>query len=254
MASNNAIITDVVNNQWEKAANITRDLQNDNSYYDTFIDRIVLFDVNGIEQAAYPALTGGIGGDFSNVSYIQGILGGAPYIVSNVVRRASRPQINIINVAVPIAAQGKIIGIVEFQIPTTRFLEFDSGASMETYGFTYIIDSAGNIVADPRITSEEGNIMNVSSTLIAQSVLSGNAGYNENYSSAIGNEKSFIAYAPVSVYKWGVILQEPYNELFSNMESIARVVEIGLFMFILFSCAVSYLVFRLLNRKKKSNG
>jgi hypothetical protein len=249
MASNGDIVADVASGQWGNAANVSRDLQNNPDYYDTYIDRIILIDPHGVEQAAYPELVGGVGASFSNNAYFQKILGGAPYAVSNVTLRSSQPQIDIVNVFVPVSTKGKTIGVIGFQIPTRNFLEFGSDASLGTYGFTYIIDTAGNIVASPRLSSEEGSIANVASTSIAQKVLSGYAGSDESYS-AIDNEKNVTTYAPVPLYKWGVVLQEPYNEVFGNAENIFQAVEFGLIAFIVLDFVVSYLVFRSLNKKE----
>jgi hypothetical protein len=252
MASNESIVADVANGQWADAADVTRDLQNDVNYYDTYIDRIVLFDTKGVERSAYPELVGGVGTSFSSSPYFQQVLEGAPYVVSNVARRASQPQIDVINILVPVSAQGTIAGVMELQIPVINFFEFGSDTSLGTYGFTYIVDSAGNIVVHPKFSSEEGNIVNVASTPIAQKVLSGNAGYDESYSN-IDDERSVTTYAPVPVYKWGIVLQEPYNEVFSGPESILRTIEIESFVFVILDWVVAYLVLWLFKKKNKKN-
>ncbi len=61
MASSSALVSDAANGRWADAADAARDMQNDVKYYDPFIDRIIIYDPQGIQQAAYPALTGGLG-------------------------------------------------------------------------------------------------------------------------------------------------------------------------------------------------
>ena len=241
MASNNNVITDIADGKWENAASVIRDLQNNINYYDTYIDRIVLIDPKGIERAAYPELVGGIGADFSSSSYFQKLSSGAPYAISNVILRASRPQINVINLLVPVSNNGKILGVIGLQLPTDGFLEFSNDVLLGTYGYTYIVDSAGNIVASPKF-SFETNIINVASTPVVHEVLSGNSGYYDSYND-VNDERSFIAYTPVPLYGWGVILQEPYNEVFGSANNILLGVEIKLFLFVVLDAILTCLIF-----------
>lgn len=251
-ASSTELSSDMANGQWDQASGVARDLQNNVAYYDPFIDRVIIFDDNGMQQAAYPQLTGGIGTSAVSSSWYNALNEGASSSVSGVIKRLSTPQIQVISIAVPVHQNGTLVGFIVLQVPTDNFLEFGQTISLGTYGFAYIVDGSGNIVAHPRYSSDDNStVVNLSSSPIVQAVDAGESGVVITDDQG---EESVMSYAPVPNYGWGLITQEPYTEAFSIRNSILQSImgEIALMLGI--DIAISYAIFSIIasRRPKKS--
>ena len=250
MASSPQLISSVANNQWDAAANVTRDLQNNTTYYDTYIDRVVLFDKNGTEQSAYPTLSSGIGSNASSSAWYQAINNGASTYLSSVTQRTAVPRINVINIATPVKQNGNSIGMLVFQIPTANFLEFGESAALGTYGFIYILDANGNIIIHPKYPANNG-VVNLASTAAAQLALTNKAGMltlaDESYSQGL------MTFQAVPVYDWEVVTQEPSAEAFATRDSILHVIAweviAALLIDLFISCTIFFVMTKRKNRK-----
>lgn len=247
MMSNPAVVKEVSESDWTEASGALRDLQNNVDFYDPYIDRVVLFSSTGTEVAAYPELSGGIGTNAASSSWYNAIANGAPSYVSTVTKRISQPQLNVISIAAPIVSNNTIVGYGVLQIPTTNFLEFGSDVSLGTFGFVFIVDPQGNIVAHPRYSSGDESIINLSSDPVVKAALEGNAGTSEVFS-PVDDETIVSTYSQVPTYGWGVVAEEPYNEIFSGSNSIFLAMESLIIIFLLIDMGISYLVFKFLNR------
>lgn len=220
LASSSQLESDAANGQWTAAAAVARDAENNVAFYDPFIDRIIVYDTNGVQQAAYPELTGGLGTQASVSGWYGALSGGtqASY-VSGVTKRISSPQIQVVNIAVPIIANKRAVGFLVLQIPTDNFLDFGGNLSLGTYGFAYIVDASGNLVANPKYLSDtNGAVVNYSFVPQVKKVLAGGNGTDIVLDQGSG-EKSIITYQPVPGYGWGVVVQELYSEAFSGVSS-----------------------------------
>jgi Cache domain len=249
MMADPQVVQDIDQNNWNGAADVLRDLQNNVNFYDSYIDRIVLLTATGTETAAYPELTGGIGDNFASSSWYQALsTSGASSIVSVVTKRTSLPQLNVVNVVVPILSGNTLVGYGALQIPIVNFLEFGSDASLGTFGFMFIVDNQGNIVAHPRYSSENQSIVNVSRVPVVEQVLAGNSGMQSVFS-PVDDETVVSTYAPVPHYGWGVIAEEPSNEIFSGSDSIFFAMELMVGIFLVIDFGIAYLLFRFLSRR-----
>jgi len=236
--------------QWGDAVNVARDLQNNVSYYDPFIDRIIIYDIGATQQAAYPALIGGLGSNASSSAWYTALSGSdKSFFVTNVAKRLSLPQIQVVNIAVPIRSEQGVVGFLVLQIPADNFLEFVADLDLGTYGFGYIVDSAGNIIAHPRLFSDNGAVVNVSSNAQVQKALDGNSG-TDIVSDGYDSEKSVVTYKPVTNYGWGIITQELYSEAFSTRLGILIGLGSLIAIAIVVDALISYLIFRVLTSKK----
>jgi methyl-accepting chemotaxis protein len=217
MASSTKLVSFAADNQWTEAADVTRDLQNNTSFYDPYIDRVVLWDRSGIEQSAYPMLSSGVGSSATSSAWFQAINNGAPFYLSLVTQRAAVPRINVINIAASIKNNGVLVGTLVIQVPTTDFLEFGEGAALGTYGFIYIIDPNGNVVIHPKFPSNNG-VSNLSSIPNIRTILTNKQ--NVSVITDEGGAESIISYQAVPFYDWEVVTQEPYAEAFSTRNSL----------------------------------
>jgi hypothetical protein len=249
MASSSELVTFAANDQWKDAANVTRDLQNETRFYDTYIDRVALFDESGVEQSAYPTLSSGIGSGATSSAWYHAINNGAAFYISDVTQRTAVPRLNVMNIAVPIMNHGAITGILILQVPTTAFLEFAESASLGTYGFIYLLDGAGNIISHPKFPSNNG-VVNLSSNPLIWKILAEKQGYlsfsDENYT------EGFFTYQQVAGYNWEVVTQEPYSEMFATRNSILQVIAWEVIAASLIDLFISYMLFFFLMPKDQT--
>jgi hypothetical protein len=247
MASSSALSSDVAHGQWTNAADAARDMQNNVKYYDPFIDRIIIYDSQGTQQAAYPALVGGLGTSAVSSSWYKALSSGsvASY-VTNVTLRTSMPQIQVVSIVVPVKTNGGVItGFLVLQIPTDNFLQFGENISLGTYGFAYIVDPVGNLVADPKYSSESGTAINYSFDSAVKNVIKGERG-TEVVNEGTG-VKGLVAYGQVPGYGWGVIGQELYQEAFAGTANILSDIVLLIVVATLFNILLAYMLFRILS-------
>jgi hypothetical protein len=255
-ATSPQLITDVQAKKWSDAGLVIRDLGNNGNFYDPFIDRVVVYDAVANQQAAYPALTGGVGNNFSSSSWYQAMQAtGATSFVSGATKRKTVPQIQVINIVVAIADASTTIGYVDLQVPTDNFLEFGENLSLGTYGFAYVVDSSGNIIAHPKYFSDENTqVINYSSVPAVAAVIAGKSG-TAVVNDPISNGSGLVAYKPVPEYGWGIITQEPYNEIFYARDGILWGIALLIASVCVINILVAYMIFRVIaeadERKKR---
>ncbi len=250
LASSPQLVSDAKSGQWTAAADVARDLENNVNFYDPFIDRMIIYDASATQQAAYPALVGGLGTNASSSSWYGALSSGSQSSsVSSVVMRTSLPRIQVVSIAVPIKSGQGVIGFLVLQIPTDNFLEFTADLSLGTYGFGYIVDPVGNIVAHPKFFSDNGSVVNYSYIPQVQKVLAGKSGSDIVFDQS-DNEESIVTYKPVADYGWGIITQELYSEAFSTRSGILWGLNILVAIAVLVDLLISYLIFRVITSKK----
>ena len=66
------------------------------------------------------------------------------------------------------------MGYLVLQIPAEHFLDFGYALSMGTYGFTYIVDQNGNLVAHPRYANT--GVINIASIQPVPELIAGKSG------------------------------------------------------------------------------
>jgi hypothetical protein len=242
------IVAAVSQGNWDAAASVVRDAQNNPSFYDPYIDRMVFFDSNGVEQSAYPTLIGGIGNNASSTSWYTTAVQTDTVVVSSVVRRAATPSLNVIEIAAPVFNGNDVIGILVMQIPTDNFLDFGYALSTGTYGFTYIVDSKGNVVAHPKYSATDG-VVNLASVAPVKNILAGESGEMIT-SDPSGNQNNFLVYEPISKYGWGIVIQEPYTEAFTAYNAMMKNMGIAEALLLVIDVLVSYLVFRFIGSRR----
>jgi hypothetical protein len=248
LASSTQLVADAKGGRWTSAIDVARDLENNVDFYDPFIDRTIIYEVSGTQEAAYPALTGGIGTNASGSSWYGALIGGnANSYVSSVTVRLSLPRVQVINIAVPIKSGQSIIGFVVLQIPTNSFPEYAASVSLGEYGFAYIVDAKGNVITHPKVFSDNSEVINYSSVLQVQKVMAGQSGTDIVVDKGTG-EKSVVTYEPVEKYGWGIIMQELYSEAFSTSPEILFGILFLAFCAIAIDFLIAYAVFRFINK------
>jgi len=64
------------------------------------------------------------------------------------------------------------------------------------------------------------------------------------------NQNNFLVYAPIPKYNWGIVIQEPYNEVFSAYNTMMGTMTIALILLLAIDLLASFLVFRILGNKR----
>jgi methyl-accepting chemotaxis protein len=243
-----SVTADAANGKWENAASAVRDAGNNVSFYDTYIDRAVFFDKNGIEQSAYPTLAGGIGADASKTDWYAAAAQTGNIAVSSVVKRAASPAFDIINIVAPIKNDGETVGFLTLQIPTRNFFDFSYALSTGIYGFTYIVDQKGNVVIHPKYSTTD--VVNLAALQPVKEVLAGQSGTMIT-SDPSENQSNFLVYTPIPKYNWGIIIQEPYDEVFAAYNATMHTMTIAEAILFVIDLLLSYLVFRFVESRQK---
>jgi prepilin-type N-terminal cleavage/methylation domain-containing protein len=235
---------------WDGAAGAARDAQNNVAFYDTYIDRVVFFDKNGVEQSAYPTLAGGIGANAASSTWYKALKMTDAPVISAVTLRTASPSINVVSVAASIhdITTNAVVGYVVLQIPAEHFLDFGYALSTGIYGITYIVDQNGNLVAHPKYGN--AGVINFSSTQPVPELLAGKSGTMIT-KDPLSNQKNFIVYQKVPQYNWGVVTEEPSVEVFASYNSAVAFIQKLVGIFTLIDFFISYLVFRYLKMKEK---
>ncbi len=243
LSSSNQLSSDAASGKWTSAAADARDLENNTNYYDPFIDRIIVYDPSGIQQAAYPELTGGINTQASMNGWYGALASGTQStFVSGVTKRLSSPQIQVVNIASAITSNKKIVGFLILQIPTDNFLDFGGSLSLGTYGFAYVVDSTGALVAHPKYLSDEGTVINYSFVPQVKKALAGESG-TDIVSDRGSGERGIISYGPVPGYGWGIVTQELYSEAFSTEAAILFGILLSIVLLTILDILICYFVY-----------
>jgi hypothetical protein len=243
LASSSQLSADAAAGEWAPAAGVARDLENNVNYYDPFIDRLIVYDPSGVQRAAYPELTGGLNTKASPTGWYGVLASGTKQsYVSGVTKRISSPQIQVVNVAATILSNKKIVGFLVLQIPTENFLDFGGSLSLGTYGFAYVVDSAGNLVAHPKFLSDSTGVTNYSFVPQVQKALAGKSG-TDIVSDRITGEKGIVTYESVPGYGWGIITQELYSEAFSTESAILFDTLLSIIAFFVLDILICYILY-----------
>ena len=133
------------------------------------------------------------------------------------------------------------------QVPTNNFLDFGHALSMGTYGFTYVVDQKGNVVAHPKYP--EVGVVNLASATPVKEILAGQSGIMITGDPA-ENQNNLLVYSTIPKYNWGIVIEEPYNEAFAPYNSMMRTMAMAEIMLVVIDLLLSYSVFRFIGQKR----
>jgi prepilin-type N-terminal cleavage/methylation domain-containing protein len=253
IASVNTLAAQMAAGNWNGAAGVANNLENNPAYYDTYIDRIVIYDPQGIQQSAYPELVGAIGTRGASDAWYQPLVDGAPFYVDHVIQRLSTPRIKVFDIVVPVKYQGVGVGFMALQIPVENFLGFSVNDIANPYIVTYIVDSQGNLVSDPDGSNPNSTPVNLSSVPAVSDALAGQSGVMSLADGTI-QIPSLVSYTSIPGYDWGVITQSPTATVFANRDSILSWIMFGIVTAIILDLVIAYAVWKFFMRPRKSAG
>lgn len=232
--------------KWEEAIGILREVPDDFP----FIERVFLTDRDGTLMADTPKLPDVRGKNFAYRGWYQGVSQKWEPYISEVYRRAAKPQYNVIATAVPIKADKDIVGILVLQIKLDTLFEWSKSIEIGPSGFVFFVDKKGRVAAHPKF-SPEGGIMDFSTVPSVQRALAGERGVAILYN-PVEKEERLSAYEPVPGYGWGVVAQQPVSAAFAPRDSSLRNILLAYILVGLFSAFLAYLVLRAFARQRQS--
>ena len=172
------------------------------------IDRLFLTDTRGTLRADVPALPGAHGINLASLDWYREVSRNWQPYVSPAHLRVAAPQINILAVAVPVkTSAGQVTGILVLHIHIEKLFEWVAGIRTGEGASVYIVDSKGQMAFHSGQQNHK-KITDLSENPIVQKLRRGENGV-EVGSDVMEQQESIVAYAPVSGFGWGVIVQQP---------------------------------------------
>lgn len=230
--------------KWDEAVKIMESVPKHFPY----IERVALFDPNGIVMAVTPLtseIAAVIGKDFSYRDYYQGVSKNWEPYVAEAIQPAVPLGYNLVPVAIPIQSEsGKILGILLLNLKLDTITAWSKTIEVGPAGFVYIVDQKGHLIAHPTLLPA-AEIVDFSSVPAVQKALREERGV-EILFNPIENEQRLSAYEPVPRYGWGVVVVQPTRTAFiERNETTIRMVAI----WVLVIFAAGFFTYRLLRDK-----
>ncbi|NLD94351.1 MAG: hypothetical protein GX639_16980 [Fibrobacter sp.] len=210
-------------NSWAEAIMIVRDLLDK----EIGIDRIILYDTNGILKADFPDLNV-IGGDRSSWQWFKEFKILRKPHLSGIYQRGAKPQQNVLSIALPIMSSdpkptssteitnAHMIGILQLHIDPSLFSKWAS-IDLGEDGKILIVDQYGKIIHHPQIKSAD-SIADYSDIEIVKRVLSGENGTAPYFNTKIQRQE-LASFQRLNQYGWGIIVSQPSSEAFKIRNS-----------------------------------
>lgn len=199
-----------------------------------FIDRIFLFDTDGVIRASMPPIPEAIGESREYRDWYKGVKREWKPYVSEVFLRGSAPRINIIGVAIPVKTrpplspensvlskeEPMVVGIELIELKTDIFADWVKKFVAQSGESIYIVDQHGRVVFHPKF-DPQGPIVDFSSVPVVQKVLKCLHGAEINYN-PIEKEERVSAYACLPKFGWGIIVTQPVKAAFAQRDESLR--------------------------------
>ncbi len=238
---------------WSAGISAIQKLQENPVFYDSYIDRIFLIDLNGKINGAFPGIAaesvGTIDGSYD--TWRQSLIGDkAPLYISNVVLRSVSPRMNVIKILVPIVKNATLVGILRFDIPINEFNDLAKNAELTSDGFVYFTDPTGQIISHPKISSG-WPIVSFASIPSIERAMQGKNGVEILYNN-LEQEERITAYGQVPEYRWNVVAQEPTEEAFRMRNAILIRILLMTLSMVIVEFALAAFVF--MRELRKQNG
>jgi signal transduction histidine kinase len=250
VASRSQFSQQVCQRNWAEAIEVLKDVPK--SF--PFINRIFVTDTAGVLRSDLPEAVPSVRGiDFSYRDWYRGVSNKWTPYISEVYRRKATPSYNVVSITTPIesnTASYSICGIVVLQIRLDTLLKWSYEIDVGSASFISIIDHKGQVAASSQYQPQE-DIVDYSSVPVVQKVLEGENGIGSFYNPT-ENEQYLIAYQPVQEYGWAVLLQQPLELAFSEMNKSLDFILVFYAIILLLVILSVYLILRNMMEKMQA--
>ncbi|HAT68124.1 MAG TPA: hypothetical protein DCS20_00715 [Candidatus Yonathbacteria bacterium] len=204
--------------EWEHAVSSIEEVTKKYPY----ISFITLYDPAGVLKATTSGDPSVVGKSFAYRDYYQGVSKHWEPYVSEVFKKISEPQYNIVSVSIPIwSDKQEVLGILGLNINLGIFNEWVESIDVGNEGFVYVVDQKGHLAAHPYM-SAASDVVDYSAAPAVQKIARGEQGV-EVLIDPMGHEDQLTAYAPVDLYGWGVVATQPVSVAFFERDrEVAR--------------------------------
>ena len=147
-----------------------------------------------------------------------------------------------ITVSTPIKdSNGAIVGVMAADISLQALKGIAENAKIGKNGYVEIVDNVGTVIAHPdneKVLKKES----FAQLEYVQKVINGQSGWLEALSTR--GDKTITAFAPLAKYKWGIIVNQPVEEIFDVAVSAAYIIIGILIISILLATATAFYIAR----------
>ncbi|MGB7158966.1 MAG: ATP-binding protein, partial [Tepidisphaeraceae bacterium] len=195
------------------------------------IDRAFVADPKGVEWSDYPHAPESIGVDFSSRDWFRGVSRDWEPYLSTVYQRHSEPRILIVAMAAPVrdAQDGKVTGILVFQMPLQYLSDTLRAIPVGTSGYVYAVDRRGTVVAHPRLPDlRERTYTAPAGDYHVQMALADQPS-SADYNDPISNEPMVASFHNIAVPNgtWAVVAQQPAEEVYGPVRRLGTSIAIA---------------------------
>ena len=201
--------------------------------------------------------------DISNREYFKYSINGENYVTETLVDMGDNTDINVYSVPI-ISSNGDIKGVCFSMYDTKEFVNLLQVSSFNGNGYSYIIDSEGNIISDSqkmevgyndnlfdglRNKSETSKTKDINNKAIYD-IMDGINNNAVGYTKYKYNGYKYAVYTPLNINGWFLITAIPVNILTERIVHINNIVHIiSIFIFILALITVLYFINRQIREK-----
>lgn len=229
LAAKNQVQIMVRRAKWQEAARYLEYVPQDFP----FIERIFLTDAAGTLMADVPEISEVHGKNFAFRDWYKGVSKDWTPYVSEIYRRQASPQYNVFSIAIPIAEEGTILGILVLQIKLDTVFAWSKDIVVNGGRSVSLVDQHGHLAGNPHRGAQE-DIVDYANVPIVQKVLRGDRGIDIG-ANHITKVPQLAAYEPIPGYGWGAIAEQSLGTVFTERDTNVRFVLIvfGILLFVL---------------------
>ena len=147
-----------------------------------------------------------------------------------------------VTISVPIKdSKGAIVGVMGADISLLALKGIADNVKIGKNGYVEIVDNVGTVIAHPdneKVMKKE----NFAQLEYVQKVINGQSGSVETLSTR--GDKTITAFAPIANYKWGIIVNQPVDEIFDVAVSAAYIILVILLISILLATVTAFYIAR----------
>jgi len=187
------------------------------------IDRAFVTDPAGVQWSDFPNAPESIGKNFSDRNWYRGVSRDWQPYLSEVYQRNAEPRILIVAMATPVrAADGKVIGIIVFQMPLAYLSNALRNIHIGGTGYVYVVDRNGTVVAHPMLADLDTTVYRqpAHSDPVRQA-LAGKSTVAE-YDDPVTGEPMVAAFCnvPVPNGTWAAVAQQPRADVYGPIRRL----------------------------------
>lgn len=233
--------------RWDDAIAILRDVPR----HFPDIDRVFLADSTGTLMADLPPVPTVHGVNFAYRDWYRGVSRNWTPYVSNAYTRSAAPVANVVAVAAPVrVGGGSIAAILVIQVRLNAIVSWTRSIHIGNGGVVYVVDRRGTVAAHPKLALE-GGLRDFSTFPAVERLLRGDAGVDVLFDPLAGEDR-LVAYAPISSYGWGVVVQQPTAIAFGGRDRLLRNVWLAYLLIALLALGVIALMARILAEQRST--